>query len=86
LPETLGPFENRSATVEWTTSEPVHSVKCELYLNQSNGERVQINIDTACSSPKTYQGINPGTYTFIVSGRDSSNQLSEPYEVQFEVI
>jgi hypothetical protein len=86
LPDTLGPFENRSATVEWTTSEPVHSVKCELYLNQSNGEVVQINIDTACSTPKTYQGINPGTYTFIVSGRDSSNQLSEPYEVQFEVI
>jgi hypothetical protein len=55
-------------------------------LNQSNGEVVQINIETACSSPKRYRGINPGTYTFIVSGRDSSNQLFEPYEVQFEVI
>jgi hypothetical protein len=40
LPETLGPFEKRSTTVEWTTSEPVHSVKCELYLRGCANRRV----------------------------------------------
>ena len=62
-----------TATFEFSSTEPGVTFECMLTKDGINGVP-----EAACTSPKEYTELAPGTYTFSVVGIDEAGNRSEP--------
>ncbi len=60
------------ATFTLTADEPVTSFECRLTRNGTAGAWA------ACTTPKTYTGLKPGTYVFSARATDAAGNWSAP--------